>query len=150
MATTINQTGINQTGIDQSTTPAADPADQQTAPGTDGADGTVKPRREHNTYAAFWPFYLREHAQPGTRLVHFAGTYIALGLAIAALVTLTWWLVPAAIVAGYLFAWISHAFIERNRPATFTYPLWSFISDWRMAFLWTTGGLGKELDRAGV
>jgi len=53
-------------------------------------------------------------------------------------------------VTGYFFAWVSHAFIERNKPATFTYPLWSLIGDYRMFWLWVTGRLDAELAKAGV
>lgn len=102
------------------------------------------------TYAEFWPHYLREHANPLTRRVHAAGTGFALLLILLGLVFGPWWMVLLGVVAGYAFAWLSHLFVERNRPATFTYPLWSLASDFRMAWLMATGRLEAELRRAGV
>ncbi|WP_338663078.1 DUF962 domain-containing protein [Pararoseomonas sp. SCSIO 73927] len=102
------------------------------------------------TYAEFWPYYLREHADPRTRHVHVLGTVLGVGLFLAGLLTGRWWLVLAGLVSGYLFAWVSHMTIERNRPATFTYPLWSLGSDLRMAGFYLTGRLDVELRRAGV
>ena len=106
--------------------------------------------RRAESYDAFWPLYLAEHRRPGTRRLHFLGTGLGLGLLAAAAVLAEWRLVPAAIVAGYAFAWIGHAFIERNRPATFTHPLWSLISDFRMFGLWLAGRLAPELRRHGL
>ena len=105
-------------------------------------------RFEH--YRDFWPYYLREHAKPETRALHFFGTGLGISLLVAAIATLDWTLLPAALIAGYLFAWIGHFMIEKNRPATFKYPTWSLYSDFRMLGLWLAGKLDTELDKAGV
>lgn len=102
------------------------------------------------TYQEFWPYYLLEHAQPATRGWHYVGTCLALTVLIFALVTGRWMLLPLVAVSGYFFAWLSHGLIERNKPATFTYPLWSLISDFRMLWCFVTGQMGAELQKAGV
>ena len=105
---------------------------------------------EIDSYKVFWPFYLREHSHPANRRMHFVGTTLA--LLIIALVILNenyLWLIAFPIV-GYGFAWVGHFKIEKNTPATFKYPFWSFISDFRMYFLWLSGKLNAELKKAGV
>ena len=84
------------------------------------------------TFADFYPFYLSEHSNRVSRRLHFAGTSIALALLITALLTQVWWLIAVAVVQGYAFAWVGHFFFEHNRPATFKYPGFSFVGDWRL------------------
>ena len=99
----------------------------------------------YQSFQAFWPFYLNEHSKPSTRWMHFGGTTIAVSLAAYSVGTLQPWLIPAALVPGYGFAWVSHFFIEKNRPATFKYQLWSLIGDFKMWGLMLTGRLGPEV-----
>lgn len=113
-----------------------------------GQPARTRPMREYRSFAAFWPYYLREHARPGTRALHYAGTSLVILLAAAAAVTGRWWLLAAIPLAGYGFAWASHFLVERNRPATFTYPAWSLAADFKMWWLWLTGRLGPELEAA--
>src|SRR6266542_3618863 len=96
-------------------------------------------QRRFNSFAEFWPHYLGEHSKPATRLLHCIGTLTALGLVISLIAIGKWWLFPLALVPGYAFAWTAHFFVEKNRRATFTHPLWSFVGDWKMLAQMLTG-----------
>ena len=99
------------------------------------------------TYAEFWDFYVSEHSQPLNRLLHFVGTSLGLVLLVWFLASGKYIYIPLCFVVGYGFAWFGHFIIERNKPATFQYPLWSFISDYKMLFYMLTGKMNREVDR---
>lgn len=104
----------------------------------------------YQTFDAFWPYYLSEHAVPLNRRLHFVGTACALATVATAISTLNPTLLVFVPLFGYGFAWVGHFIVEKNRPASFTYPLWSLRGDFRMFFLMCTGGLGPHLERAGI
>ncbi len=84
------------------------------------------------SFAEFYPFYLGEHANPTCRRLHFVGSCLVLAALAYAILTaqpLYLWLLP---VIGYGFAWVGHFVFEKNRPATFKYPLYSLMGDWVM------------------
>jgi hypothetical protein len=99
------------------------------------------------SFAEFWPFYVREHSLPACRAWHFVGSTLALVVLAAAIVYSPWLLIAVPIV-GYGFAWYSHFFIEKNKPASFKYPLWSFAADWKMWALILVGRMGGEVEKA--
>ena len=91
------------------------------------------------SFSEFYPFYLSEHSNRTSRRLHFVGTSIALVLLVAALGLQLWWLIAVALVEGYAFAWVGHFFFEHNKPATFKYPRFSFMGDWRLWWEIVTG-----------
>ena len=86
--------------------------------------------KEYKSFKQFYPFYLSEHMNPICRGLHFMGTLGVFGFIIISFFNIqALFYIP---VCGYGFAWVGHFFFEKNRPATFTYPLYSFIGDWVM------------------
>jgi len=99
------------------------------------------------TYAEFWDFYVAEHSEPLTRYLHFVGTTLGIVLLVWFIRSGNWFYFPLCFVVGYAFAWFAHFFIEHNKPATFKYPFWSFISDYKMVFYMLTGRMNAEVER---
>ena len=91
------------------------------------------------SFEEFYPFYLKQHSNKICRLLHVIGTTIVLALAFTAVyhnIPALWIAVP---IAGYGFAWVGHFFFEKNKPATFKYPMWSLRSDFKMYFDFLSG-----------
>ncbi|OHC30245.1 MAG: hypothetical protein A2Y50_05015 [Pseudomonadales bacterium RIFCSPLOWO2_12_59_9] len=85
-----------------------------------------------NSFAEFYPYYLQEHSNDICRRLHYVGSLLVLGILGYAVSQQQWallWLMP---VAGYGFAWVGHFVFEKNKPATFKYPLYSLLGDWVM------------------
>jgi hypothetical protein len=97
--------------------------------------------KRYRSFGDFYPFYLSEHANKVSRRLHFTGTSVALALLIASVATQKWWLIAVALLQGYAFAWVGHYFFEHNKPATFKYPGFSLMGDWRLWWEILTGKL---------
>lgn len=83
-------------------------------------------------FSDFYPYYLAEHADPRCRLMHFIGSTGVIGVVVAAIVSANAWWLAAMPLVGYGFAWLGHFVFEKNKPATFSYPLYSLAGDWVM------------------
>ena len=87
-----------------------------------------------NSLAEFYPFYLGEHRNGTCRALHFLGTTTVAVLFWTAILSGPWGLFLVLLPAGYGPAWVGHFVFEKNRPATFEYPIYSLASDWVMWF----------------
>jgi hypothetical protein len=86
----------------------------------------------YNSFEEFYPFYLSQHSNRTCRRLHFVGTTLVILVFVYALLEARFsllWLMP---VFGYGCAWIGHYVFEKNRPATFKYPLYSLVGDFVM------------------
>ncbi|MEI7735911.1 MAG: DUF962 domain-containing protein [Ferruginibacter sp.] len=104
--------------------------------------------KKYKSFWSFYPYYLTEHSDFTNRKLHFIGTALLLIILIIAIVIQKWWMLALIPVVGYGFAWVGHFFIEKNKPATFTYPLYSLGSDFVMFWHILTGQISKKLAEA--
>ena len=102
------------------------------------------PKERIQDYQEFYKFYLSQHSNKTCRLLHVIGTSIIFALLFTAIYHGTPKLLIWIPIAGYGFAWIGHFFFEKNKPATFQYPLWSLKSDFKMYFDILGGKIGLD------
>lgn len=89
------------------------------------------------SFREFYPYYLSEHANRSCRRLHFVGSTGALVALAAGVLSLNAWWLLGGLLFGYGCAWVGHFFFEKNRPATFKFPVYSFAADWVMyADMW--------------
>lgn len=86
----------------------------------------------YENFAAFYPFYLSQHTNRTCRRLHFVGTSLGGLCLLQAIESLNPWWIIVGLIVGYGFAWAGHFYFEKNRPATFDYPWYSFLGDWVM------------------
>jgi hypothetical protein len=99
-----------------------------------------------SSFADFWPFYVRAHSKPRTRVMHAIGSTLALACVALGIAVNPWFFLAAPII-GYAFAWYGHFFIEHNKPATFGHPFYSLAADYVMVWKMLTGRMRDEVAR---
>ncbi|TDR23195.1 DUF962 domain-containing protein [Marinicella litoralis] len=97
--------------------------------------------QKFESFKAFYPFYLAEHQNKISRRLHVTGSILVLLVLAFSLISQSWGLLILLPIIGYGFAWVGHFFFEKNKPATFKYPLYSFVGDWVMLWQVLTGKL---------
>ncbi len=100
------------------------------------------------SFSDFYLYYLTQHVHPTCRTLHTIGTSLGLTCLIALIITGKWWFFILGLILGYGFAWTGHFFFEKNKPAAFSKPWWSFISDWVMLKDVLTGSINAKLKTA--
>ena len=101
--------------------------------------------RRFNSYDEFFTFYLQQHSDPRNRVLHAVGTTLGIAVAVAAFMSGHLRYAFLFLPIAYGFAWTGHFALEKNKPATFGHPFWSFISDFRMLGLMFTGRLSARM-----
>lgn len=104
--------------------------------------------RKYKTLKEFYPYYLTEHSDPICRMNHYIGTSLFIGLIVWSVIDPIWWKFLLMPLMGYGFAWFGHYVFEKNKPATFVYPGFSFVSDFIMFYHFLTGQIDTKLAEA--
>lgn len=96
-------------------------------------------KKRFKTLKEFYPFYLTEHRNLTSRVLHFIGTGLVVLSVFTGILFHEWRFILATPFLGYGFAWVGHFFFEKNKPATFQYPLFSLASDFLLFWDLLTG-----------
>lgn len=104
--------------------------------------------KKYNTFWDFYPYYLTEHSNPVCRATHYIGTSLLFAVIAAAVYFSNAKLLFLLPVVGYGFAWLGHFAFEKNKPATFQYPLFSLGSDFVMFYHFLTGQITQKVEEA--
>lgn len=104
--------------------------------------------QRYQSLKEFYPYYLTEHSDPVCRTLHYIGTSLFIATVVWTIIDPVWWKFVLMPVLGYGFAWAGHFIFEKNKPATFQYPLWSLASDFIMLFHFVTGQVDKKLEES--
>jgi hypothetical protein len=95
--------------------------------------------KRYTSIREFYPYYLSEHQNPTSRILHFIGTGLVIAIVISSLVISEYYWIFTIPLVGYGFAWVGHFFFEKNKPATFKYPFYSLGSDFILFYDLLTG-----------
>lgn len=90
--------------------------------------------KKFKTFNEFYPYYLSEHRNRTCRRLHFIGSALVIACLLWTIFSQQWKLLILLPIIGYGFAWLGHFVFEKNKPATFKYPLYSLLGDWVMFF----------------
>jgi len=85
--------------------------------------------RRYKSLQEFYPFYISEHQNTTSRILHFIGTGLVIICVMGSILFHNLRFLIAVPFLGYGFAWVGHFFFEKNKPATFQYPFYSLASD---------------------
>ena len=97
------------------------------------------PEKKYKSLGEFYPHYLSEHTNTTSRILHFIGTGLVLFTFFTGFLFHQWRFFLLMPILGYGFAWVGHFFFEKNKPATFKYPLYSLASDFILFYDLLTG-----------
>jgi len=100
---------------------------------------------KNKSFSSFYSYYLTQHSDPVCRAFHFTGTLLSVLTMIWMTIDPTWWKLIIIPGVGYGFSWMGHFLFEKNKPAAFSNPFYSLISDFVMCFHFLTGQLNRRL-----